>query len=52
MNTDQAFWAQPVFMDSGLAASRRPGMTPEGHTVKYFAFSVSRSAWKAASEPW
>ncbi|MBV9427287.1 MAG: hypothetical protein JO084_06170 [Bradyrhizobiaceae bacterium] len=27
MNTDQASSAGPVFMGSGLAASRRPGMT-------------------------
>src|SRR5215831_3076642 len=27
MNTDLANLARPVFMDSGLAATRRPGMT-------------------------
>jgi hypothetical protein len=27
MNTGQASSARPVFMDSGLAAPRRPGMT-------------------------
>jgi len=27
MNTEPADFAVPVFMDSGLAAARRPGMT-------------------------
>jgi hypothetical protein len=29
MNTDRAVLRRPVFMGSGLAASRRPGMTAE-----------------------
>jgi hypothetical protein len=29
MNTDRGQFARPVFMDSGLAASRCPGMTAE-----------------------
>jgi len=49
MNTSRANFDGPVFMDSGLAASRRPGTTPEMFARISYQLLIADSAHMAVA---